>query len=139
MHSADNTTFADDVRLSFVASLYQKRGTLAAGMVAHVVTTIAVYLRIDDPFYLYAAFALFAIWVFRMLDMLAFDRMDKSNFKLADTLRWEKRYVAGSLVAAFSLGTVCGHALVVAQVATECRHDHPGGMSADDGRAGDGA
>jgi Na+/citrate or Na+/malate symporter len=47
--------------------------------------------------------------------MLAFDRMDKSTFKLADTLRWERRYVAGSLVAAFLLGTVCGHALVVAQ------------------------
>ena len=115
MQSADDTSFADDVRLSFVASLYQKRGTLAAGMVAHVVTTIAVYLRIDDPFYLYAAFALFAIWVFRTLDMLAFDRLDKSTFKLANTLYWEKRYVAGSLVAAFLLGTVCGHALVVAQ------------------------
>lgn len=59
MQPADNTTFADEVRLSFVASLYQKRGTLAAGMVAHLVTTLAIYLRIDDPFYLYAALALF--------------------------------------------------------------------------------
>lgn len=115
MQPADNTSFADEVRLSFVASLYQKRGTLAAGMVAHVVTTVAVYLRIDDPFYLYAALALFGIWCGRTLDMLAFDRLDKSTFKLADTLHWERRYVAGSLVAAFLLGTVCGHALVVAQ------------------------
>jgi hypothetical protein len=115
MQPADNTSFADEVRLSFVASLYQKRGTLAAGMVAHVVTTMAVYMRINDPFYLYAALALFGIWVIRTADMLAFDRMDKSTFKLADTLRWERRYVAGSLVAAFLLGTVCGHALVVAQ------------------------
>jgi diguanylate cyclase (GGDEF)-like protein len=115
MQPADNTSFADEVRLSFVASLYQKRGTLAAGMVAHLVTTLAIYLRIDDPFYLYAGLALFVTWAARTLDMMSFDRKDKSTFKLADTLRWEKRYVAGSLVAAFILGTVCGHALVMAQ------------------------
>jgi len=115
MPSADSTSFADEVRLSFVASLYHKRGTLAAGMVAHLVTTLAIYLRIDDPFYLYAAIALFATWFVRNLDMMAFDRVDKSAFTLKDTLRWEKRYVAGSLVAAFLLGTVCGHALVMAQ------------------------
>ena len=115
MQAADNTAFADDVRLSFVASLYQKRGTLFAGMIAHVVTTMAVYLRIDDPFYLYAGFALFIIWNCRNLDMMLFDRQDKSKFGLAETLHWEKRYVAGSLIAAFVLGTVCGHALVVAQ------------------------
>jgi len=115
MPSADSTSFADEVRLSFVASLYHKRGTLAAGMVAHLVTTLAIYLRIDDPFYLYAAIALFATWFVRNLDMMAFDRVDKSTFTLKDTLRWEKRYVAGSLVAAFLLGTVCGHALVMAQ------------------------
>lgn len=114
MQTADNTTFADDVRLSFVASLYQQRGTLFAGMIAHVVTTMAIYLRVEDPFYLYAAVALFSVWFVRNLDMLAFDRLDKSTFKLADTLRWEKRYVAGSLVAAFILGSVCGHALVLA-------------------------
>jgi hypothetical protein len=64
---------------------------------------------------LYAGLALFVIWAARNLDMMSFDRKDKSTFKLADTLRWEKRYVAGSLVAAFILGTVCGHALVMAQ------------------------
>ena len=95
MQVADNTAIADDVRLSFVASLYQKRGTLFAGMIAHVTTTLAIYVRIDDPFYLYVAFALFAIWAGRALDMFAFDRLDKSVFKLADTLRWEKRYVVG--------------------------------------------
>ncbi|SOE16402.1 diguanylate cyclase/phosphodiesterase [Hoeflea halophila] len=115
MPSAVSTSFADEVRLSFVASLYNKRGTLAAGMVAHLVTTLAIYLRIDDPFYLYAGVALFATWALRTLDMLAFDRLEKSAFTLADTLHWEKRYVAGSLVAAFLLGTVCGHALVMAQ------------------------
>jgi len=115
MKAANSTAFADDVRLSFVTSLYQKRGTLFAGMIAHVVTTIAVYMRIDDPFYLYAALALFIIWNGRNIDMMAFDRLDKTKFKLAETLHWEKRYVAGSLIAAFVLGTVCGHALVVAQ------------------------
>ncbi|OCW59401.1 putative bifunctional diguanylate cyclase/phosphodiesterase [Hoeflea olei] len=115
MQAADNTAFADEVRLSFVASLYQQRGTLFAGMVAHVVTTMAVYLRIDDPFYLYAGLALFVVWLGRNLDMIAFDRLPKADFKLADTLRWEKRYVIGSFVTCSILGTICGHALVVAQ------------------------
>lgn len=114
MQPTGNTAIADDVRLSFVSSLYQKRGTLFAGMIAHVVTTLAIYFRIDDPFYLYAAMALFTIWAIRALDMMAFDRLDKTSFVLADTLHWERRYVAGSLVAAFALGTMCGHALVVA-------------------------
>jgi len=115
MQPADNTAFADDVRLSFVASLYQQRGTLFAGMIAHVVTTMAVYLRIDDAFYLYAAAALFIVWVVRNLDMIAFDRLSKAGFKLADTLHWEKRYVTGSFITCSILGTICGHALVVAQ------------------------
>jgi len=115
MPSAENTTFADEVRLSFVASLYQQRGTLFAGMVAHVVTAMAVYLRIDDPFYLYAALGLFVVWLVRNIDMMAFDRLQKSDLKLADTLRWEKRYVTGSFITCSILGTMCGHALVVAQ------------------------
>lgn len=115
MHSSNSTAFADDVRLSFVASLYQQRGTLFAGMIAHVVTTTSVFFRIDDPFYLYASLALFLIWLCRNLDMMRFDRLDKAHFRLHDTLRWEKRYVVGSLVAAFTLGTVCAHSLVVAQ------------------------
>jgi len=115
MQHVGSTAFEEDVRLSFVASLYQQRGTLFAGMIAHVLTTMLIYLRIDDPFYLYSGFALFIIWAVRNLDMLAFDRLDKSTFKFSDTLHWERRYVAGSLVAAFVLGTMCGHALVVAQ------------------------
>lgn len=115
MHSANSTAFADDVRLSFVASLYQQRGTLFAGMIAHVVTTSAIYLRIDDPFYLYAGFGLFGIWLLRNIDMLTFDKLDKTNFKLADTLHWERRYVVGSLVSCSILGTVCGYALVFTQ------------------------
>ncbi|WP_417423136.1 putative bifunctional diguanylate cyclase/phosphodiesterase [Hoeflea sp.] len=115
MQPARTTAFANDVRLSFVASLYQKRGTLFAGMIAHVVTTMAIFIRIDEPFYLYAAVALFIIWLGRNIDMMLFDRLDKSKFQLADTLRWEKRYVAGSLVAAFALGLMSGHALVVAR------------------------
>lgn len=115
MQPAGNTALEDDVRLSFVASLYQQRGTLFAGMIAHVFTAMAIYLRIDDPFYLYIGFALFAIWAVRNLDMLVFDRLDKSTFTLKDTLHWERRYVAGSLAAAFVLGTLSGHALMVAQ------------------------
>lgn len=115
MPTAENTSFADEVRLSFVASLYQQRGTLFAGMIAHVVTAMAVYLRIDDPFYLYAALGLFVVWLGRNLDMMAFDRLQKTELKLADTLHWEKRYVTGSFITCSILGTMCGHALVVAQ------------------------
>ncbi len=105
---------AADIRLSFVSSLYQKRGTLFAGMIAHVVTATAIYFRVSDTFYLFCAAALVCIWACRMLDMRAFDRQDKAAFTIKDTLRWEKRYVVGSLVAAFALGTMCGHALVLA-------------------------
>ncbi|MGJ8571577.1 MAG: putative bifunctional diguanylate cyclase/phosphodiesterase [Hoeflea sp.] len=115
MPTAENTSFADEVRLSFVASLYQQRGTLFAGMIAHVVTAMAVYLRIDDPFYLYVALALFVVWFCRNIDMMAFDRLQKNDLKLADTLHWEKRYVTGSFITCSILGTMCGHALVVAQ------------------------
>lgn len=115
MPPAENTSFADEVRLSFVASLYQQRGTLFAGMIAHVVTAMAVYLRIDDPFYLYASLALFVVWLVRTIDMMAFDRLQKTDLKLADTLHWEKRYVTGSFITCSILGTICGHALVVAQ------------------------
>jgi diguanylate cyclase (GGDEF)-like protein len=115
MPTAENTSFADEVRLSFVASLYQQRGTLFAGMIAHVVTAMAVYLRIDDPFYLYAALGLFVVWLGRNIDMMAFDRLQKTELKLADTLHWEKRYVTGSFITCSILGTMCGHALVVAQ------------------------
>jgi diguanylate cyclase (GGDEF)-like protein len=115
MPTAENTSFADEVRLSFVASLYQQRGTLFAGMIAHVVTAMAVYLRIDDPFYLYAALGLFVVWLGRNIDMMAFDRLQKTDLKLADTLHWEKRYVTGSFITCSILGTMCGHALVVAQ------------------------
>ena len=104
-----------DIRLSFVSSLYQKRGTLFVGMIAHVVTASAVYARLFDPFYLVWAGVLCCIWAARAADMVAFDRADKSKFTLADTLRWERRYVTGSLVAAFALGTMCSHALVLAQ------------------------
>jgi len=115
MPTAENTSFADEVRLSFVASLYQQRGTLFAGMIAHVVTAMAVYLRIDDPFYLYAALGLFVVWLGRNIDMMVFDRLQKTDLKLADTLHWEKRYVTGSFITCSILGTMCGHALVVAQ------------------------
>lgn len=115
MKAANSTAFADDVRLSFVTSLYQQRGTLFAGMIAHVVTAMAVYVRINDPFYLYAALSLFVVWVIRNIDMMAFDRLPKAEFKLADTLHWEKRYVIGSFITCSILGTMCGHALVVAQ------------------------
>jgi diguanylate cyclase (GGDEF) domain len=104
-----------DIRLSFVSSLYQKRGTLFTGMIAHVVTASAIYARLHDPFYLVWAGVLCCIWAGRALDMRAFDRADKTKFTLTDTLRWERRYVTGSLVAAFALGTMCGHALVLAQ------------------------
>lgn len=115
MHSANSKAIADDVRLSFVASLYEKRGTLFAGMVAHVIAATAIYLRLDDPYYLFCAFALFGIWSLRILDMQAFDLCDKSVFVLSDTLHWERRYVAGPVAGALVLGIMCAYALVVSR------------------------
>ncbi len=115
MQPAGTTAIADDVRLSFVASLYLKRGTLFAGMIAHVVAAMAIYLRIDDPFYLYAGMALFLIWAIRALNMHLFDKLDKSKFTLSHTLRWEKPYVIGSFVTCSLLGMLCVLAFGVTQ------------------------
>ncbi|WP_245415448.1 putative bifunctional diguanylate cyclase/phosphodiesterase [Hoeflea marina] len=109
-----NTVLAADVRLSFVESLYQKRETLFAGMIVHVIVAMAVYLRLNDPFYLFCALAVFCIWFCRVLGMRAFDRCDSSKFTLAETLLWERWYVAGSLSIAFTLGSMSAYALVVA-------------------------
>lgn len=115
MHSANSTAIADDVRLSFVSSLYEKRGTLFAGMIAHVVAATAIYLRLDDPYYLFCAFALFGIWAARMLDMQAFDRCNKETFILSDTLHWERRYVAGPVAGALVLGIMSAYAMVISR------------------------
>lgn len=104
---------AAQVRLSFVQSLYLKRGTLFTGLVAHVITASAIYFKVGDPFYIYCSLALTVIWAARMATMLAFDRCDVSRFTVADTLKWERLYVAGPVVAAFTLGTMCAYALVV--------------------------
>lgn len=114
MQPGGNNVIADDVRLSFVESLYQKRATLFAGMVVHVIVAMAVYVRLDDVFYLFCALAVFCIWVCRMLGMLAFDRCDSTKFTLVETLRWERQYVAGSLSIALTLGCMSAYALVVA-------------------------
>lgn len=113
MQPQGHQAIAADIRLSFVSSLYQKRGTLFAGMIAHVVTASSIYVKTSDPFYLLCAVALFCIWLARMLDMMAFDKRDKGAFTLADTLRWERRYVAGPVAGALSLGIMCAYALVV--------------------------
>ncbi|MAY60619.1 MAG: hypothetical protein CML29_00245 [Rhizobiales bacterium] len=106
---------AAEVRLSFVRSLYLKRGTLFTGLIAHVITASAIFFKTSDPFYLYIGVAMTLIWAARMAGMLAFDRCDTSNFTMADTLKWERYYVAGPVAGALTLGIMCAYALVVSR------------------------
>ena len=113
MSNVHRSNDAEEVRLSFVQSLYLKRGTLFAGLIAHVVTALAIFAKVNDPFYLYCGGAMVAIWYSRMLTMMAFDRCDLSQFTVRDTLKWERIYVAGPVAGAFVLGIMCAYALVV--------------------------
>ena len=104
---------AAEVRLSFVRSLYLQRGTPFTGMIAHVITASAIFAKTGDAFYLYVGVALTLIWAVRMCGMMSFDRRDNGEFTLAETIRWERYYVAGSVVVAGTLGIMCAYALVV--------------------------
>ncbi|MBW3096367.1 putative bifunctional diguanylate cyclase/phosphodiesterase [Pseudohoeflea coraliihabitans] len=115
MLPTDQSDDAAEVRLSFVKSLYLKRGTLFAGMVAHVVTASAIYVRTQDIFYLYCGLAMICIWAARMGKMLAFDRCDTTRFSMQDTVKWERLYVAGPVAGALVLGIMCAYALVVSR------------------------
>jgi len=113
MSNVHRSNDAEEVRLSFVQSLYLKRGTLFAGLIAHVITALAIYAKVGDLFYLFCGGAMVCIWYARMLSMLAFDRCDLHLFTMRETQRWERIYVAGPVAGALVLGIMCAYALVV--------------------------
>ncbi len=106
---------AAEVRLSFVRSLYLKRGTLFTGLIAHVVTASAIFFKTQDSFYILCGLGYVLIWSLRMLVMFAFDKRDTTSISMSETLKWERAYVAGSVVVASWLGIMCAYALVVSR------------------------
>ena len=70
-----------DVYLSFVRSLFGNRMTLRAGMIAHVVTCLLIYLKVRDPAYLVFAGLIFLIFVGRNQ---SFHRFDEVEFSVID-------------------------------------------------------
>lgn len=102
-----------DVYWSFVSSLYQKRQTLTIGMLSHAVTFLLVYAKVRDPAYIVPAILVAVIWLFRMLGMRRFDRLDPQKLDRQDIRRWENTYNIGAFCVTAVLGIACGYSLMV--------------------------
>jgi diguanylate cyclase (GGDEF)-like protein len=102
-----------DVYLSFVRSLYGNRMTLRAGMVAHVVICLAIYFKVDDPFYVVCAGIIFSLWLIRSMSMRWFDKVEFSVDDRDAIAVWEKRYILGAGLVTLTLGTMAGYSLLV--------------------------
>ncbi|MFB2550291.1 putative bifunctional diguanylate cyclase/phosphodiesterase [Ensifer soli] len=111
----DRRALPTDVYLSFVSSLFQHRQTLVIGMVSHVVTMLLVFSKTSDVFYLFAAAAVFVIWVFRAFGMHRFDAVDHAGLGPAAIHRWEMHYNFGAAMVTFTLGAACGYSILVSR------------------------
>ena len=104
-----------DVYLSFVRSLYGNRMTLRAGMSAHVVTYLLVFIKVGDPVYLGFCIVVFAIWLFRSMTMTFSDRADLRGLDSQKIAHWEWCYIFGSGLVTLTLGTMTGYSFLVTQ------------------------
>lgn len=112
MQNISTSELAADVRLSFVRSLYTKRSTLFIGMLSHVTIAILVFINTEQNAFLAFAAGIFIIWALRVYDMRKFDNKDQTVFLLADTQRWERRYVFGAVTITLLLGCMTAYAFV---------------------------
>lgn len=123
MQDNDKNDVSADVRLSFVRSLYTKRSTLFIGMLSHVVVALVVYFNTLQLEFVFFAAGIVAIWAVRMLDMGKFDQATQGEVSLAETQRWEKRYVIGAVSITLLLGVMTAYTFIAttsgfAQLAT---------------------
>ncbi len=98
-----------DVYLSFVRSLFGNRMTLRAGMIAHVVTCLLIYLKVRDPAYLVFAGLIFLIFVGRNQSFHRFDEVEFSVNDRATIARWERIYTIGVGLLALTVGCMTGY------------------------------
>lgn len=123
MQDNDKDDVSADVRLSFVRSLYTKRSTLFIGMLSHVVVALVVYYNTLQLEFVFFAAGIVAIWAVRMLDMNNFDQATQGEVSLAETQRWERRYVIGAVSITLLLGVMTAYTFIAttsgfAQLAT---------------------
>jgi diguanylate cyclase (GGDEF)-like protein len=114
-----------DVYLSFVRSLYANRPTLIAGVIVHIITAMAIFIKVGDPVYIGFALSFLAIGFGRMVLMRNFDRVDFDDADHHAIWIWEFRSIFGSAAVSLVLGCLAAYSVAVtrdsfAEIATIC-------------------
>ncbi|MGU3575889.1 putative bifunctional diguanylate cyclase/phosphodiesterase [Brucellaceae bacterium C25G] len=115
MAASRRTDIPEDVRLSFLQSLYGHRTTLWFGLVAHMVGCGVIFLKTRDTAYLWFGLCFFVVTMGRLLDMSRFDRAKTSSMTHSQLNHWEGRYLVGASLVCLLLGLVCFYSTYVAK------------------------
>ena len=102
-----------EVYLSFVSSLFGNRQTLFTGMVVHILTYIAVYIKSGDLFYVYLTIVFCLVCIYRIYWFQRFDKVPKQALTRAQIASWETCYLYGGVATTTLLGIGCGYAIVL--------------------------
>lgn len=104
-----------DVYLSFVSSLFGNRQTLFTGMMVHILTYCAVWVKTYDPFYLWLTALFMAVCGFRIYWFQQFDTAGKGRLGRDEIAFWENRYLLGGVTTTAILGIGSAYAIVIAR------------------------
>lgn len=115
MKETEAKVLQTDVYLSFVSSLFGNRGTLATGMIVHVMWCFLVFSDTGSVFYLGMAACFVAVFLYRITGFWQFDRLDKQSLSREQIASIERGYVVGAAMTALLLGIASGYALLVLQ------------------------
>lgn len=115
MARSRRTDIPEDVRLSFMRSLYGHRTTLWFGLVAHLVGCCVIFFKTLDVAYLWFCVGFCIVTSGRMLDMSHFDRVKSVSMTHAQLDHWELRYLFGASLVCLLLGLVCFYSTYVAR------------------------
>lgn len=109
------TDIPEDVRLSFMRSLYGHRTTLWFGLVAHLVGCGVIFFKTHDVAYLWFGVGFCIVTSGRLLDMSRFDRARTNAMTHEQLNHWEGRYLIGASLVCLLLGLVCFYSTYVAR------------------------
>lgn len=109
------TDIPEDVRLSFMRSLYGHRTTLWFGLVAHLVGCGVIFFKTRDVAYLWFGVGFCIMTTGRLFDMSRFDQARKVSMTHAQLDHWEGRYLIGASLVCLLLGFVCFYSTYVAR------------------------
>src|SRR5690606_8749991 len=90
------TDIPEDVRLSFMRSLYGHRTTLWFGLVAHLVACGVIFFKTRDVAYLWFSLAFCIVTSGRLIDMSRFDHAKTASMNHDQLNHWERRYLVGA-------------------------------------------